>query len=446
MQQTFGSVLDETRGIGRGFDFLRIALSFSILAWHSIVISYGFETEAAVWQTPLGTLAAALLPVFFALSGFLVMGSALRVGSLSTFLGFRMLRILPALTTEVVFGAVLVGGLTTTLSFHDYFLSAGFFRYLQNIVGHISFFLPGVFQANPEDTVNASLWTIPPEIFCYLFIALMILSGGYRNRGVYAAVALLLVAVNLVADKAFAEQSGPSAAGVLHQYHLFLGFVLGNMFYLWRYHIPRRFWLFALSAVASFLLLQAPGYTNVALVTLTYCIVYLGTAALPTLPLLSRGDYSYGVYLYGYPMQQLVTMLFPGWRVWWFNVLLALPLSLLLAMFSWHVIEKPALRLKDRLKPLRAVEAAWLGAYPVRLVLSLLFSAYGVVLLHWSNLDASTGFSFRAHWPVVAAASLAVGVLAAGLPRGIARRGASLIPLNVQEAPVSSAPERGGPR
>ncbi len=433
--KTFGSVLDETHGVGRGFDFLRIALSFAILAWHAIVISYGFPAEAAMWRTPLGTLAAALLPVFFALSGFLVMGSALRVGSLSTFLGFRMLRIVPALSTEVLLGAVLVGGIATTLPAHEYFLSAGFFRYLQNILGHVSFFLPGVFEGNPEDTVNASLWTIPPEIFCYLFIGLMILSGAYRNRVAYVAVAAILVAVNLLADNAFVREAGPRATGVLHQYHLFLCFVLGNIFYLWRHRIPRAGWLFALSAVASFVMLQVPGLTNIALVTLTYCILYLGTTALPRLPLLSRGDYSYGVYLYGYPVQQLVTMFFPNWHVWWFNILLSLPISLLLAAFSWHVVEKPALRLKDRLKPLRAAEAAWLGIYPARLALAVLLSGYGVVLLHWSNLDASTGFSFRTHWYLVAPVTLGIALLAAGLPRGLTGK---LVPADPRSAAGST--------
>jgi peptidoglycan/LPS O-acetylase OafA/YrhL len=415
--RSFGEVLDETKGIGQGFDFLRIWLSFAILAWHSIVISYGFPVEAAMWQTWIGTLAAALLPAFFALSGFLVMGSAVRVGSLSTFLGFRMLRILPALSTEVVLGAVLVGGLATTLSPHAYFTSPGFFRYLQNIIGHISFFLPGVFKTNPEDTVNASLWTIPPEIFCYLFIAMMILSGAYRNRLAYVCVALILVAINLSADHAFVADEAARAAGVVKQYHLFLSFVIGNMFFLWRHRIPRGLLPFFAAAVLSFVCLRIPGLTNVALVTLTYCILYLGTARLPNLPLLSTGDYSYGVYLYGYPVQQVVTLAFPGLRVWWFNILIALPVSLLFAVFSWHVIEKPALRLKAALKPLRAVEAGWLDRYPVRLLLCVLLSGYGVILLHWSNLDASTGFSFRTHWMIVAPACLCVAFLAAGRPR-----------------------------
>ena len=104
-----------------------------------------------------------LLPAFFAVSGFLVMGSAVRTGSLSTFLSFRALRILPALSTEVAIGAILIGGIWTTLPAREYFLDPGFWRYFRNIVGNIIFYLPGVFKSNPTEIVNGSLWTIPPE-------------------------------------------------------------------------------------------------------------------------------------------------------------------------------------------------------------------------------------------------------------------------------------------
>jgi peptidoglycan/LPS O-acetylase OafA/YrhL len=61
-----------------------------------------------------------------------------------------------------------------------------------------------------------------------------------------------------------------------------------------------------------------------------------------------RRDYSYGVYIYAFPMQQLMVFLLPGDRVWWVNILLSLPPTLLLAALSWHLVEKPALALKRR--------------------------------------------------------------------------------------------------
>jgi peptidoglycan/LPS O-acetylase OafA/YrhL len=216
----------------------------------------------------------------------------------------------------------------------------------------------------------------------------MILSKAYQNRIIYLVVAVLLMALNMVADHAFVAQAAQQAAGVVRQYHLFLSFVLGNIFFLWRHSIPRHWLLFIASAVVSFTTLRLPGLTNVALLTLTYCILYAGTAPMPRLPLISRGDYSYGVYLYGYPVQQVVTSLFPAWRVWWFNLVVSLPVAMFIATLSWHLIEKPMLSFKDRLKPLRRLEGGWFESYPLRLLLAVCLSGYGVILLHWSNLDA----------------------------------------------------------
>lgn len=415
--RSFGAVLDDTRGIGQGFDLLRVLLSLSILCWHSICITYGFAAERVAWATPLGTLAATLLPLFFALSGFLVMGSALRVRSLATFISFRMLRILPALSTEVCLAAVLIGGLSTSFSPGAYYTSAGFFRYFANILGDITFFLPGVFEKNPENTVNASLWTIPPEIFCYIFLALMILSDGYRRRWIYVIVFACLFALNTVVEQHVTPGIPAIGAGPVRVYHLFLAFVIGNLFYQFRYTIPCHIVLFVVAALLSFLLLRVQGFVNFSLITITYCVVYLGLINIPKIPLLSRGDYSYGIYLYAYPIQQLVTMLLPGLRVWWVNILFSIPFSIIFAALSWHFIELPALALKDRLKFLRTREVSWLQSYGFRFSLASTLAMFGLVLLHWSNLDAATGYSFRTHWFSVAVVLPVIILLVAGLPK-----------------------------
>lgn len=117
---SLGAVLDRTKGIGQGFDTMRIVLSICILCFHSFITSYGKEAEVPFWTNPFtGGPVASLLPVFFALSGFLVMGSAVRTASLRVFLAARGLRILPALATEVTVSAVLLGSMVTTLSTRD---------------------------------------------------------------------------------------------------------------------------------------------------------------------------------------------------------------------------------------------------------------------------------------------------------------------------------------
>src|SRR5579875_3426786 len=98
---TFADVLEKNRGVGPGFDALRLALASLVVVWHSIGVSYGSRTALEIWHHPLGSPFVVLMPAFFTLSGFLVIGSALRLQSLGTFLAFRALRIVPALAVEI---------------------------------------------------------------------------------------------------------------------------------------------------------------------------------------------------------------------------------------------------------------------------------------------------------------------------------------------------------
>ena len=114
---SIGQKLDENRGLGKGFDFLRVALAFLVVAWHTPVIaraSMQLEHERVLW---LGSVA--ILGMFFSLSGFLIAGSALRLG-LGNFLINRGLRIFPALAVEVVLCAFLLGTLLTQLNLFRY--------------------------------------------------------------------------------------------------------------------------------------------------------------------------------------------------------------------------------------------------------------------------------------------------------------------------------------
>jgi peptidoglycan/LPS O-acetylase OafA/YrhL len=103
--RSIGGFLDRNQGVGPGFDFLRLALAISIVVYHSFDVTHGPDASSGLaWL-----FIESLLPMFFALSGFLVTASAQRL-SLSNFLINRGLRIFPALLVEIIFSAVLLGG------------------------------------------------------------------------------------------------------------------------------------------------------------------------------------------------------------------------------------------------------------------------------------------------------------------------------------------------
>ena len=193
--QTLGSALDEQKGFGQGFDFLRIFLASGIIAWHTVQLSGHLEMAraSAFWFSEY-----MLVPMFFALSGFLVAGSSMRL-SAKNFLLNRAARIVPALVADIVFAALLIGPLVTTLPASLYFTDATFFSYFLNIAGWIHYSLPGVFENNPSPEVNGALWTVPFEIGCYVILTGFMISGAIKRPRLVPLLtyAILIVGVAL---------------------------------------------------------------------------------------------------------------------------------------------------------------------------------------------------------------------------------------------------------
>ncbi|WP_052182660.1 acyltransferase [Rhizobium sp. YS-1r] len=333
-------------GYTSGFDYLRVALAISVLCIHSFAVSYGKSGEVFLFEPPLRGIVTFVLPAFFALSGFLVSASLLRTRNLARFLGLRALRLVPALAVEVTLCALLLGPIFTTFPLGIYFSDPQFWSYFWNILGHIHYLLPGVFRDNPFfQAVNVSLWTIPYELECY--IALTILAAtGIAHRRVF-----LLVAVGLAHLAVFGRDLLRGAAdlpldGALPGRVLLLCFLAGVVLFMYRDRVlltPGR----AVVAIAlSFVMLNLPYAPFFAAFPIAYATVAIGLTGLPKHRFLASGDYSYGIYLYSFPVQQTVAHLFPSHREWYFNIALSLPLTLLLAVFSWHAAEKHALKLK----------------------------------------------------------------------------------------------------
>lgn len=105
--KTFGAVM--AAGRTTGFDYMRLVLATAVLCTHSIDVSYGVKFTIEFANGPIRPLIALLLPMFFALSGFLVAGSLERCRSLVSFMGLRVIRLAPALAFETVLAALILG-------------------------------------------------------------------------------------------------------------------------------------------------------------------------------------------------------------------------------------------------------------------------------------------------------------------------------------------------
>jgi peptidoglycan/LPS O-acetylase OafA/YrhL len=348
---TASQVLDENGGAGPGFDALRLLLSLWVFVLHCFLVCFGAEASAEFASNPFQrALITPALPMFFIVSGYLVTGSALRVRNTPLFLAFRVLRIAPALVFEVTLSAIVLGPLLTERRLIDYFRDALFAKYFLNILGNLHFFLPGMFASNPvSGIVNLNLWTLLPEYYCYLIISVLMFM-----RLIYSRRYLTLIGtVSLVAATAYVIRGKNLAnfVGVVDWKFLVLSFVLGCLAYHWNHRI-----VVSRAGAAVALLVASLSFMHLslilfALIAATYLVIYVGMRG-PHLPtLLRNGDYSYGIYLFGFPVQQtIVYLLPPELRSGYFVLAIGLPFTLALAMCSWHLVERPTLSLKAKLK------------------------------------------------------------------------------------------------
>ncbi len=337
---TIGASLEENPR-PTGFDCLRIGLALAIIAWHTLLVCYGQTAEKSLWLGPTRPLIYLLVPCFFALSGFLVAGSMDR-NDPATFAWYRAVRIFPALSVEVVLSAIFLGSLFSTLAFAEYITHPQFLSYFKNVLGLIHYRLPGVFQDHPDELVNVQLWTIPYELECYLLLLFVWALGVFRWPWLLAVFmvvgASLLIPYYYLTDNFDPIAHHPGRALVMGS------FFAGVLIFKLRDRLPLSGSWAAVAFIVSWFALYTNGTELLAPLPIAYFTVYLGTRN-PTLGALSiLADYSYGVYLYGYPVQQTVYELMPWAREPLGNFLVSSVAAIILAAFSWHVIESPLMR------------------------------------------------------------------------------------------------------
>lgn len=341
-------------GFTSGFDYLRLVLAAGVVLIHSFVASYGKSGTLVVWTGWHRIFSAPIVPAFFALSGFLVCGSLKRRPTITAFITLRALRLMPALAVEVLLSAVVLGGAVTVLPRAQYYTRWEFFRYFENIVGRIQMHLPGVFLSNPyPKIVNISLWTIPYELECYAGLILLYGLGVIDRR----IVLLCVIAVSIAVGTAFAFSGYDPywAANRPLGRALVVAFLCGIAINLYadRVKLDRR--LAIACIVAMILCCLDYRMIYLAAVPIAYLTVYLGMLNPARRGPLFRGDYSYGLYVFAFPIQQTLSFAVPELRHWYLNAPATVVLGLGYASFSWHCVEKPVL---DRKKQLLALAEA----------------------------------------------------------------------------------------
>ncbi|MGU7811585.1 acyltransferase family protein [Burkholderia sp. AW49-1] len=325
------------------FDAIRLIAALVVLYGHAFPLTG--STLPALFGNQVATIA---VKVFFVISGYLVIESWRRDPVVGRYLLRRILRILPGLVINTLVCVVLLGPLVSTLPLGDYFRSPLLPRYLENIILRPATLLPGVFHNLPyPDAVNGSLWTLPVEFGMYIVTPLLVLRGaGQKVRILIGCVALCAASLYLVRI-AQLEPIGHGRA-ILDAFNVAPYFLLGAA---WRITAPQHAFKMQVAMLALPALLLIPGsgvaYELGLFLILPYAILSLSLAKPAALGWVGRfGDFSYGVYIYAFPVQQTVALFFHTAGNPLLNFALSVAPTLLLAAASWHFIEKRFLSLK----------------------------------------------------------------------------------------------------
>jgi len=325
------------------FLLLRIIAALMVIYGHSFPLFPGSGEQeiflANHWGVYSGDIA---VDIFFVVSGFMVSGSYIRRAGLLQFMKARILRIVPALLVCLLISAYVIGPLVTTLNLHDYLGSSDTLSYVwRNIQfsSDMQFTLPRVFEANHyKSSINGSLWTLPAEFRMYVLVAIIGAAGLFRYR---LTLTLAFAGLSVIAFV------NPGLLPLHPMWVRLAGyFSLGILIQLYREQIDVSHEAMFALAFMAFLFRGTQLYPYAFAVALAYfCFWFAYRLKLPSFE--AYGDPSYGAYLWGWPLLQLLAWRFPASSPHLAFVIAGLG-ALLLGYLSWHLVERQALRFKSR--------------------------------------------------------------------------------------------------
>jgi peptidoglycan/LPS O-acetylase OafA/YrhL len=341
------------KGRPNALNGLRLLLAAGVLLWHSFALTGATFN----WGDPAAQLLGQVfVDGFFAVSGFLIATSWIRTPRVRAFLVARALRIFPAFWVCLLLTAFLFAPLSVVLAGGSdpwaVFSSAGPYFYVLGNAGLI------IFQRGIEGTLtsvaypeawNGSLWTLSWEFLCYLGVVVLGYCKVLENRLVLWGIFGLILTATVF--ELVVESDSITIASVLR---FGITFMAGVVVAAYRDRIPVRASLIVLSIAVVVFASWAPSYRLIAALPLAYALIALG-GAISHPKLQFKNDISYGLYIYGFPVQQLIASSALDMNVFVFWLLSAGGATVF-AIGSWFIVEKPALRLKSKLtaRPRRA--------------------------------------------------------------------------------------------
>ncbi len=326
------------------FNLLRLVFASLVIVSHAAEMRDGNRSHEILTRL-FGTISFGELAVdcFFVLSGYLILKSWVDKPKAIAFVSSRVLRIYPGFVAAALLCAFVVGPLYPA---SDYFRDFHWGQFFSTLIRLGFRPLPPVFPGTYEANVNASIWTIPYEFKCYLFVLVLGILTLAVRRFVWALTFIACLGCYVAQQLGLFHVSSDFFSYV----RFLMAFSAGGCFFAWRNSIRWRSDYAAFSALALLPFMFSKTLCEPALCTLgAFSIIQYALAGRHLLAFNKLPDVSYGVYLYAWPINKVVLWYWPHMHL---GLLIALVfvLSLIAGMISWYAIERPFMNLKRRLR------------------------------------------------------------------------------------------------
>ncbi len=341
-------------------NIIRLIASLMVVYMHSLAVSLGDQSVDIFYTlTNHKDLAGGIaVYIFFIISGFLICRSYDRSKSLGSYAKARFLRIWPLLFVVVIVSAFVIGPIASDYSAKDYYTHPlGYLPFLRNLVFDSSVTsLPGVFSNQYNHSVNGSLWTLMYEVIWYILVVL--LSPLWKKKRITGPILYTLLAVLYLCNMLFnIDGTLYFSAEIISNFSkLGMFFSMGMCYYLYEDEIVLNIKYFAIAIVGLFAGILFANFIVTFSIFGAYIIFYLAFQKKYVATWYDKvGDLSYGIYIMAFPIQQVIVAILGDESNWttksmnpYLNLVLTLIIIIPLSWLSWHYIEQPCLRLKNR--------------------------------------------------------------------------------------------------
>ena len=330
------------------FQLLRFLTALTVAATHCLWVIYG-EFPQAQW--PLNVLMQIShcgICIFFGLSGYLITASLIERPNLLRYFVSRLVRLCPLLCLVALLTAFVLGPLISSASFADYYGDWRLWAYVPaTTLAHPDMTLPGVFSTLPDaGEVNISIWTLRYELAAYVIMGIIAGLGLLTSRFLWVWVMLALIGYGVVS---FASDLRNEIAFIGHGARFGFAFLIGLILFRFQNKIPLNLLGVGLVIGLAMLTNHTPYMEPFRIIALTYTAIWFGLKPKGFIRAFNKlGDYSYGIFVFHWPIAQTILQLNPTIS-YAELVYTVLPLSLGLAVITWHGVEAPFLRSKTEI-------------------------------------------------------------------------------------------------